>query len=118
MRYEEIVERVRDDFENADARTIYEHCAIQVNVEGEGKGIFYIEIADRKICVEPYDYYDKDGLIITTAQTIIDILEGKISTREAYFSGKLQIKGNMEKVKLLENIVFPKTKNIRLGSQP
>ena len=63
MTYEEIVEKVRNDYENADARAIFEHIAIQFNIKGEGAGIFYIEVADRNVCVEPYDYYDKDALV-------------------------------------------------------
>lgn len=116
MTYEEIVDKVRDDFENADARSIYEHVALQVNIEGEAEGIFYIEIANREISVEPYDYYDKDGLVVTTAQTVSDIIDGLIPSREAYAKGLLEIKGDMDKVKLFENIVFPSEKKVILGN--
>ena len=63
MTYEDLVYKVREVFENADARKILEHVAIQVNITGEGEGIFYVEIAERHICVEPYDYYDRDCLL-------------------------------------------------------
>ena len=49
MTYEEIVEKVREDYEYADARAIFEHVAVQFNITGEGSGIFYIEVADRKV---------------------------------------------------------------------
>ena len=55
MTYEELVLRVRDVYENADAREVFEHIAVQVNVEGEAAGAFYLEVADRQVCVEPYD---------------------------------------------------------------
>ena len=41
MTYKDIVERVREVFEYADARNIFEHIAIQINVTGEGEGIMY-----------------------------------------------------------------------------
>ena len=45
MTYEELVLRVRDVYENADAREVFEHIAVQVNVEGEAAGAFYLEVA-------------------------------------------------------------------------
>lgn len=106
MTYEEVVEKVRAAYENADARDIFEHIAVQVNVIGEGAGIFYLEIADRQISVEPYDYYDRDALIITSAETIFDIADGKISFHDAYHTGVLQCQGNMDKLRKLQKIVF------------
>ena len=40
-----IIYFVRKTFENADARNVFEHVAIQINVVGEGEGIFYFEVA-------------------------------------------------------------------------
>lgn len=106
MTYEEIVEKVRSVYENADARDIFEHIAVQINIVGEGEGIFYMEVADRHICIEPYDYYDRDGLVIVSAQTIYDIADGKLTFHDAYHSGVLQCQGNIEKMKKLQKIVL------------
>ena len=106
MTYEEVVYRVRTAYENADARDIFEHIAVQVNVIGEGEGIFYLEVADRMISVEPYDYYDRDALLIMSAETIIALADGKISFHDAYHSGMLQCYGNMDKLRKLQKIVF------------
>ncbi len=109
MTYEEIVYMCRDFFENADARMIFEHIAIQVNVEGEGSGIFYMEVADRSICIEPYDYYDRDGLVITDAATLCDIISGKMSLSETIESGRLRYEGNQDKFALFRSkVVLPK----------
>ena len=40
MTYEEVVRIARDAYEDADARNIFEHIDVQVNVTGEGSGIF------------------------------------------------------------------------------
>lgn len=108
MDYNDIVRRVRDVFENADAREIFEHLAIQVNVYGEGSGIFYIEIAERQICVEPYDYYDHDILITIDSSVLMDIMDGKVDYREAMEDGRIGLMGTPGKAKLLRNIRFPK----------
>lgn len=106
MTYEEIVYRVRDRFEYADARAIFVHIAVQVNIVGEGSGAFYIEVANREISVEPYDYHDRDVLITSDAATIIEIADGKLSLQEAVKRGHMKLEGNMEKLKLLSSIKF------------
>lgn len=97
MTYEEIVQCVRTAYENADAREIYEHIAIQVNVTGEGEGAFYIEVAGRAVCVEPYDYYDRDGLMTISSDTIVEIAKGEMTFEQALEKGLLRLEGNMDK---------------------
>ena len=104
MTYEEVVHCVRDAYENADAREIYEHIAVQVNVTGEGEGAFYIEVAGRAVCVEPYDYYDRDGLLTASSETIADIAKGTLTFREAIDKGLLKVEGNMDKLTKLAKI--------------
>lgn len=104
MTYEEIVYKVREGFENADARAIFVHVAIQVNIVGEGSGAFYIEIANRGIVVEPYDYHDRDGLITADGATLAEIADGKLTLQEAVETGRMKIEGNPEKLVLLKNI--------------
>lgn len=112
MTYEDIVFKVREGFENADAREIHEHIAIQVNIVGEGSGAFYIEVAERSAVVEPYDYYDRDGLFTTDADTIIAIAAGELSLEDAVQAGKLSVEGNPEKLKLFAKV---KVKNMAKG---
>ncbi len=98
MTYEEIVEMVRKAFEYADARNIFEHVAFQVNIVGEGSGAFYIEVAQRQICVEPYDYHDRDGLVTCTAEVIKSICMKQVTLQQAYDRGMIKYEGNIEKL--------------------
>lgn len=100
MTYEQIVDMVRKVFEYADARNIYEHIAFQVNVIGEGEGIFYFEIADRQCCIEPYDYYDRDGLFTTTGKILKDICEKKCTMRSCIENGKMRFEGDVRKLEV------------------
>ena len=101
MKYEEVVEIVREAYENVDARDVYEHVAIQVNVTGEGEGAFYIEIAGRAVSVEPYEYYDRDGLVTASADTIIAVAKGELPVEKAIEQGALQAEGNLDKIRVL-----------------
>lgn len=104
MTYEEVVSRARDLYENADAREVFEHIAIQINVRGEAEGAFYIEVADRQICVEPYEYYDRDLLVTVDTEILVGLLEHKLNYTDVIQSGAIQIVGNMEKYAMLSKV--------------
>ena len=99
--YEQIVKKVRKTFENADAREIFEHVAIEVDIVGEGAGAFYFEVAERACLVEPYNYYNHDGRIIASADVILKLASKKIHMREAWHTGQIQYEGNEVKFNLL-----------------
>ena len=98
MTYREIVDRVRDVFEYADARNVFEHIAIQVNITGEGSGIMYIEVAQRQVSVEPYDYYDRDGLVTIDSRVLLDVCDKKYTLKQALERGLLTYQGNERKL--------------------
>lgn len=104
MTYDDIVQKMREVYENADAREIFEHIAVQVNIEGEVCGAFYIEIANREVAVEPYDYYDRDILVTVDSGVLMDIASGKISYQEALDQGKVSVKGDVMKYNMLNKI--------------
>ena len=111
MTYQEIVERVREIFEYADARNIFEHIAIQVNITGEGSGIFYIEVAERQISIEPYDYYDRDGILTVDSKILMDMCDRKYKFKYAYEQGLMSYQGNERKLYVCFNsIELPKSK--------
>ncbi len=116
MTYEEIVEAARSVFENADARMIFDHIAVQVNIHGEGAGAFYMEVADRSICIEPYDYYDRDGTVDTDGQTIMDICNGVITLNEAVESGRFVLYGNEYKLAKLREIKY-RNKSLKINQK-
>lgn len=60
--------------------------AAQVNVTGEGSGIFYVKAADGALDVQPYDYKDHTVSITVDSAVLLDALKnGK--------AGELQIDG-------------------------
>ena len=103
MTYEELVARVRDAMKMAQVSRKVGHIAFQFNVEGEASGYFYVEIDDGKVNVAPYEYYDRDAIIVTTADVILQMLEGKITPRVAYTNGQLRVYGDSRQ---LENLPF------------
>ncbi len=103
MTYEEIVKKAKQAAKNIDAKAINEHIAIQIDIEGEGEGAFYIEASEGKIAVEPYEYYENDCKIKADAETIIAVLSGKLKAEDAVSDGKLQVEGDGGKALTLIN---------------
>ncbi|MCR5205627.1 MAG: SCP2 sterol-binding domain-containing protein [Lachnospiraceae bacterium] len=108
MKYEEIVAKVKKAYAKADTALVDEHLAVQVDVTGEGEGAFYIEVADGKINVEPWEYLDHDFKIQCTAEEIIAIAEGKKKLGAEVESGNVYISRNFDKVAVFDLIVAKK----------
>ena len=108
MTYEELVTKCKDAYATADASAIAEHVAVQFNIRGEGEGALYLEIADGKVNVQPFEYYDRNAIITTNAQALVDIATGNLTITEAYNKGTLYVDGDLGKASLLEKIVLKK----------
>lgn len=97
MTYEEMFEKIKSKFGKADVSNIKEKLAYQFNITGEGAGIFYAEIKDGKLSIEPYEYYDRDATFICSAETLMKIIDKKQDPILAFTLGKLKVEGSIEK---------------------
>lgn len=89
----------------ADVSDISEHLAYQFNIIGEASGIFYVEVKDGKLYIEPYEYYDRDVMFIATAETFTAIITGKMDPVLAFTLQKLKVEGNFEKALKLNELI-------------
>ena len=90
---------------NADVSDIKEHLAYQFNIIGESSGIFYVEVKDGKLSVEPYEYYDRDAMFTATAKTFMVFVEGKLDPVLAFTLQKLKVEGNFDKALKLNELI-------------
>lgn len=100
--YEEVVNFMRNAYCYSGASFGIEHLAIQFNVVGKAEGAFYLEIKDGRFFVEPYEYYDRDALITTSAETLKKIAMGELDAYSAFLSGDIQVEGNIRKELLIK----------------
>ena len=108
MTYEEIVAKVKKAYAKADTALVDEHLAVQVDVTGEGEGAFYIEVAEGKITVEPFEYYDHDFKVLCTGEEIIAIAEGKKKLSAEVEAGNAYVSRDVDKVAVFDLIVAKK----------
>ena len=64
MTYADMFSKVKGLFMESDVSDISEHLAFQFNITGEAEGIFYAEVKDGVLAVEPYEYFDRDAIFI------------------------------------------------------
>ena len=105
MTYEEFFAKVKEKFMDADVSDITEHLAYQFNITGEAEGIFYVEVKDGELFVEPYDYHDRDAAFTATAENLLKIAEGKLDPIFAVTMRKLKVEGNIDKALKLKGMI-------------
>lgn len=95
MTYESIVEAARAKFLGADVSDVQGVRAFQINIEGKAvNGIFYIEIKDGEVHVEPYEYYDRNAILIMNGTNFLKLINGKLDPVSAFTSGKIKVEGD------------------------
>ncbi len=105
MTYEEIFQTSKNLIMKSDVNKVDGHLAVQVDIDGEGEGAFYIELKDHQLNVEPYEYYDRDCKFIISGDNFLKLAEGKLDPVAAFFDGRLKIDGSVEKALEFKNIV-------------
>lgn len=93
---------------NADVSDIHEHLAYQFNITGEAQGIFYVEVKDGQLYVEPYEYFDRDVIFTCKGETLLKIAEGKLDPVLAFTIQKLGVEGNFDKALRLKELIESK----------
>lgn len=75
MTFQEMFDRAKAALTKASAADSAVFVAAQVNVTGEGSGIFYVKAADGVLEVEPYDYMDHNVLLTADSAELLAALE-------------------------------------------
>ena len=110
MTYSEFFAEVKGVFMDADVSDVTEHLAFQFNITGDAEGIFYVEVKDGKLYVEPYEYYDRDAMFICTAERLRKIAEGTLDPVNAFLTGRLKVEGNIDKALKLKSLIDSRKK--------
>ena len=106
MTFEELLGKVRKIAKEVDASD-KDFLAVQVNITGKDGGVFYVEVKDHRISVEPYEYYDRNCAVTMNMTNFNKLIDGKLDPILAFTTGKLKVDGDAGKAlefsKLLKN---------------
>ena len=96
MKFANILKRARTLAAEADISQV-DFLAVQINIEGEENGVFYVEVKDGRISVEPYEYYDRQCRITISDSDFSKLTRGKLDPVKAYDDGRLKAEGDLGK---------------------
>lgn len=96
MTFTQILETAREMAKKADISGVG-FMAIQINIVGEGEGVFYVEVKDGCIHVEPYEYYDRQCSITISGDDFLKLIDGELDPGKAYDEGELKADGDLGK---------------------
>lgn len=114
MTYADFFYEVKGMFMGADVSDIQEHLAYQFNIEDEeAGGAFYVEVKDGVLYVEPYEFYDRDAMFISTPEVFRKIANGEMDPVWAFTTQKLRVEGNIDKALKLNDIIQRKKKEAK-----
>lgn len=112
MTFIEAFDKIKASLKGAKADDISGHLAIQINLNNpDSSGIFYIEINDGNVYVEPFDYYDRDAIFIVSCEDFIEIMTGKKDFESSIADGTLVIEGNFERALEMKKLVVKEKKS-------
>ena len=92
-----------------DAKKLEGQFAFQFSIEGDGEGVFYFELKDGALFVEPYTYNNCTATFKATAATFKALLGGKVSASDAIAKGDLKVEGNVASCADIFNSYMKKT---------
>ena len=96
MTFDEIVTKTREVAQSTDISGV-DFLAVQCNLTGDNGGVFYVEVKDGKVSVEPYEYNDRNCAITMKADNFIKLAQGKLDPVAAFTLGKLKVDGDLGK---------------------
>ena len=106
MKFETLLKKARALGADADISEI-DFLAAQINVEGDGNegGVFYVEVKDGQLHIEPYEYYDRQCMITISNADFAKFLNGKLDAGKAYDQGILKIEGDLGKALVFADLM-------------
>ena len=96
MTFDELVTKVRGLSEKVDPTGV-DFLAVQVNITGDNGGVFYVEVKDGRVNVEPYEYHDRNCELTMSMDNFNKLIDGKLDPVKAFTFGKLKVNGDIGK---------------------
>lgn len=96
MTMEELLTMLRNMAKNIDVSNA-PFLAVMFNIKDRDPGIFYVEVKDGKINIEPYEYIDRNCAITMKMDDFVKLINGKLDAVAAFTLGKLKVDGDIGK---------------------
>ena len=98
-----IISEIKEKTKGFDATNYHGFLAIQVTLKDLGE-VFYVEVKDGKLSVEPYSYNDRQANIIMSSAKFVKMINGKLNSVVAFTTGQMKIEGDVGKASELAGL--------------
>ena len=111
MNYVNAFEKIKPEIKKADVNKLAEHFAIQITMTDEDcGGIFYVSFFGEELDVQPFDYVDNTVAIALSYLSLSNLIAGRSKLDNLIATGKVQVSGRAEIVKMLLDAMPEKPK--------
>ena len=107
MNFNEAFNNLKEQFKDKDVSNI-DNIAFEFRVN-DPEGIFYAEVKNGKLSIEPYNYYDNNCVFTAKYEVFRKIINLELSPISAYLTKKLRVEGDLGKAMILERIIKSET---------
>lgn len=103
MNLQSILNEVKSKTTSFNGSSYKGFLAIQVTLSDLNQ-VFYMEIKDGKISVEPYEYNDHQAHLIISSDKFIKLINRELNPVLAFTTGQLKVEGDAGKALELANL--------------
>jgi len=103
MTRQEIIDQIKEKTANFDGSSYDGFLALQVTLSDLDE-VFYVEVKDGKLAVEPYEYNDRQANMTITSANFVKLINKKLNAKLAFTTGKLKIDGDIGKASELSKL--------------
>ena len=112
MNKEEVVKELKERFKDSDASNVEGVVAAQVDLRDEEGGTLYLEVKDKTLSIEPYEYYDRNVILNVSSSDLLEIVDKKLNPADAISKGILNAEGDLDKALEILNLYKPKIEDL------
>lgn len=102
--FDTIIREMKQKSTSFNASAYNGFLAIQVTLKDLNK-VFYVEVKNGRLSIEPYEHYDRQANIIMNSTDFIKMIDGKLSSVLAFTTGTLCVEGDIAKAGELSKIL-------------
>lgn len=104
MTMDELLAMLREKAKDIDVSGT-DFLAVQFNISDRDPGVFYVEVKDGKINIEPYEYYDRNCAVTMKMNNFVKLINGQLDAVAAFTLGKLKVDGDIGKALAFANLI-------------
>ncbi|MCL2253742.1 MAG: SCP2 sterol-binding domain-containing protein [Lachnospiraceae bacterium] len=103
MTLDNVIKQVKEKTASFQEGNYEGFLAVQITLTDLNE-VFYVEVKDGKLSIEPFEYNDRQANLLISSANFIKLINQKLNSVLAFTTGKLKIDGDIGKATELANL--------------